>query len=96
VAGLPEEVVPLIIARSTARRGKGGRQPGIDPHLDPNVDPRRAKRILANRQSAARSKLKQKVMAETLRVQQQLAAKRAAQAEAELGTLKRKVGPYNP
>lgn len=42
------------------RKGKGGRQPAMDPRLDPNVDPKRAKRILANRLSAARSKMKQK------------------------------------
>lgn len=42
------------------KRGKGGRQPASDPRLDPNIDERRAKRILANRLSAARSKMKQK------------------------------------
>ena len=42
------------------KRGKGGRQPASDPRLDPNIDDRRAKRILANRLSAARSKMKQK------------------------------------
>ena len=42
------------------RKGKGGRQPAMDPRLDPNVDPKKAKRILANRLSAARSKMKQK------------------------------------
>lgn len=42
------------------RKGKGGRQPAMDPRLDPSVDPKKAKRILANRLSAARSKMKQK------------------------------------
>lgn len=42
------------------KRGKGGRQPASDPRLDPNIDERKAKRILANRLSAARSKMKQK------------------------------------
>jgi hypothetical protein len=42
------------------RKGKGGRQPAADPRLDPSVDPKRARRILANRLSAARSKMKQK------------------------------------
>ena len=42
------------------RKGKGGRQPAMDPRLDPTVDPKKAKRILANRLSAARSKMKQK------------------------------------
>lgn len=42
------------------RKGKGGRQPAADPRLDPAIDPKRARRILANRLSAARSKMKQK------------------------------------
>ena len=42
------------------RKGKGGRQPAGDPRLDPNMDPKRAKRILNNRLSAARSKAKQR------------------------------------
>ena len=42
------------------RKGKGGRQPAEDPRLDPNMDPKRAKRILNNRLSAARSKAKQR------------------------------------
>lgn len=42
------------------RKGKGGRQPAADPRLDPRIDPKKARRILANRLSAAKSKLKQK------------------------------------
>ena len=38
----------------------------MDPRLDPNVDPKRAKRILANRLSAARSKNKQRGHLESL------------------------------
>lgn len=49
------------------RKGKGGRQPAADPRLDPRIDPRKAKRILANRLSAAKSKLKQKSAAQGLR-----------------------------
>ncbi|KAK9908303.1 hypothetical protein WJX75_005720 [Coccomyxa subellipsoidea] len=49
------------------RKGKGGRQPAADPRLDPSVDPKRARRILANRLSAARSKMKQKSHVEALR-----------------------------
>ena len=49
LADLPAPLVPLIIAKSTARRGKGGRQPAADPRLDPDMDPKKAKRILANR-----------------------------------------------
>ena len=42
------------------RKGKGGRQPAADPRLDPRIDPKKARRILANRLSAAKSKMKQK------------------------------------
>lgn len=49
------------------RKGKGGRQPASDPRLDPRIDPRKAKRILANRLSAAKSKLKQKSANQGLR-----------------------------
>ncbi len=49
------------------RSGKGGRKPSIDPRLDPNVDPKKAKRILANRLSAAKSTLKRKRRVEALR-----------------------------
>jgi hypothetical protein len=42
------------------RKGKGGRQPAADPRLDPSIDPKRARRIMANRLSAAKSKMKQK------------------------------------
>lgn len=30
--------------------------------MDPSIDPKKARRILANRQSAARSKMKQKLL----------------------------------
>ena len=49
------------------RKGKGGRQPADDPRLDPRIDPKKAKRILANRLSAAKSKLKQKSASDGLR-----------------------------
>ena len=48
------------------KRGKGGRQPAADPRLDPSIDERKAKRILANRLSAARSKMKQKNQTEVI------------------------------
>ena len=44
------------------RKGKGGRQRAPPP--DATVDPKKAKRIMANRESAARSKEKQKKNAE--------------------------------
>ena len=40
----------------------------MDPRMDPNIDPKKAKRILANRLSAAKSKLKQKTAMENLKV----------------------------
>jgi len=49
------------------RKGKGGRQPAADPRLDPKIDPKKARRILANRLSAAKSKLKQKSAAEGMK-----------------------------
>jgi hypothetical protein len=49
---------------------QGGRQPAGDPRLDPDIDPKRAKRILSNRLSAARSKMKAKIMMETMRTKQ--------------------------
>lgn len=56
-----------FLTPSHLRKGKGGRQPAADPRLDPKMDPKKAKRILANRLSAARSKLKQKSQIELLR-----------------------------
>ena len=48
------------------RTGKGGRKPSIDPRMDPSIDPKKAKRILANRLSAAKSTLKKKQRMEVL------------------------------
>lgn len=66
------QVLSQLVAQAQAqprRKGKGGRQPAMDPRLDPAMDPKKAKRILANRQSAARSKMKQRAMLDTLKVQ---------------------------
>jgi len=49
------------------RKGKGGRQPAQDPRMDPNIDPKKARRILANRLSAAKSKMKQKSAVESVK-----------------------------
>lgn len=57
----------LLMRRVGERKGKGGRSPAGDPRLDPSVDPKKAKRILANRMSAARSKLKQRELVDGLR-----------------------------
>ena len=57
-----------FLTAPSMRKGKGGRQPKMDPRMDPNIDPKKAKRILANRLSAAKSKLKQKTAMENLKV----------------------------
>ena len=44
------------------RKGRGGRQPASDPRHDPGIEPKKARRILANRLSAARSKMRQKTV----------------------------------
>ena len=56
-------------------------QPAADPRLDPRIDPRKAKRILANRLSAAKSKMKQKSVVDAAKAQVgELAAQRDALA----------------
>uniref|UniRef100_A0A7R9YWF4 BZIP domain-containing protein n=1 Tax=Chlamydomonas euryale TaxID=1486919 RepID=A0A7R9YWF4_9CHLO len=50
------------------KKGKGGRNPAGDARLDPSIDPKKAMRIMANRLSAARSKLRQKLVTEGQRV----------------------------
>ncbi len=47
-------------------KGKGGRNPAEDARLNPNIDPKKAARIMANRLSAARSKLRQKATSQGL------------------------------
>ncbi|DBA86194.1 TPA: hypothetical protein ACH3X1_005701 [Trebouxia sp. C0004] len=70
------------------RKGKGGRQPAMDPRLDPNVDPKKAKRILANRLSAARSKMKQKSHVETLRRRIDVLSKQKSDIKASMTAAK--------
>jgi hypothetical protein len=50
------------------RKKHNGRRPLMDPRLDPNIDPKKAQRILANRQSAARTKLRQQMIIESAKV----------------------------
>ncbi|KAK9800764.1 hypothetical protein WJX73_009280 [Symbiochloris irregularis] len=59
----------VYLTPASKRKGKGGRQPATDPRLDPAVDPKKARRILANRLSAARSKLKQRSQIDDLQKQ---------------------------
>eukprot|EP00798_Chlamydomonas_sp_ICE-L_P000640 gene640-2076_t len=85
---IPPDLLPSILERVT-RKGKGGRQPAADPRTLPGVDPKRAKRIIANRESAARSKLKQKVLMETLKTRQDVLVTQRMTAQEELDLLRR-------
>lgn len=67
--GPPTAVWHAQMGLTPRRKGKGGRQPANDPRLDPTVDPKKARRIVANRISAAKSKLKQKSEIEVLKAQ---------------------------
>ncbi|KAF6264709.1 microtubule associated protein-domain-containing protein [Scenedesmus sp. NREL 46B-D3] len=70
---LPQEVLPELIAKTVVRRGKGGRQKQVDPLLDPRfagLEPSKVARIMANREAAARSKLKAKLLKEACWVQE--------------------------
>ncbi|GAX80783.1 hypothetical protein CEUSTIGMA_g8219.t1 [Chlamydomonas eustigma] len=58
-----DEEARFTLSKLTSKRkdrGKGGRNPSKDARLDPSIDPKKAARIMANRLSAARSKLRQK------------------------------------
>lgn len=72
------------------RKGKGGRQPKIDPRMDPNIDPKKARRILANRLSAAKSKLKQKTALEKVKQRIQSLEAKKDSLEQEMRTLQEK------
>eukprot|EP00798_Chlamydomonas_sp_ICE-L_P002584 gene2584-30972_t len=65
---LPDISMDLLpsILENVAKRGKGGRLPSADPRGLPGVDPRKARRILANREHAARDKMKQRMMLATM------------------------------
>jgi len=83
------EDVELMIHAKARRKGKGGRTPAQDPRLDPNIDPKKAKRILANRQSAARSKLKQKLVTECLRAKLDLLSSHKSKIAKQMEELRR-------
>ncbi|QDZ18130.1 BZIP domain-containing protein [Chloropicon primus] len=57
----------LLEEKPKGKQRKNTRKTAPDPRLDPNIDPKRAKRIIANRESAARSKAKQKQHLENLK-----------------------------
>lgn len=85
---IANEMLPQLMENVT-RKGRGGRQPAVDPRHDPEIDPKRAKRILANRESAARSKLKQKLLMETLKTRQDVLVTQRMTAQEELDLLRR-------
>jgi hypothetical protein len=64
LADLPPDLAMQLLERSTMRTGRGGRQRAQDARLDVSIDPKRAARIQANREAAARSKLKAKLARE--------------------------------
>jgi len=72
------------------RKGKGGRQPAMDPRMDPNIDPKKARRILANRLSAAKSKMKQKSAVENLKQKIQSLEVKRRSLEEEILSLRHK------
>ncbi|CAK0784482.1 hypothetical protein CVIRNUC_007686 [Coccomyxa viridis] len=71
------------------RKGKGGRQRAPPP--DATVDPKKAKRIMANRESAARSKEKQKKNAERLDNEAKERGKRICAMRHHLEALHRRI-----
>ncbi|KAI8108800.1 hypothetical protein M9435_005217 [Picochlorum sp. BPE23] len=72
------------------RKGKGGRQPAMDPRMDPNIDPKKARRILANRLSAAKSKMRQKSAIENLKAKMQALESKKKSLMEEIASLKEK------
>eukprot|EP00798_Chlamydomonas_sp_ICE-L_P012167 gene12167-15280_t len=60
----------------------GGRKVAFDPRLDPNIDPKRAKRIIDNRESAARSYLKKRAAAKRTKEAKEAAAAAIALSDA--------------
>lgn len=72
------------------RKGKGGRQPATDPRMDPNIDPKKARRILANRLSAAKSKMRQKSAIENLKAKMQSLENKRKSLMEEIALLKEK------
>ena len=62
-----KEFNKLLKKQTKGKKKQNTRKTAPDPRLDPNIDPKRAKRIIANRESAARSKAKQKQHLENLK-----------------------------
>lgn len=79
--------LPQVLSQVSQLRGRGGRQPASDPRLDPKIDPKRAQRIVANRQSAARSKMRQKNRHDVLKHHQVVLTQRHELLESEIQRL---------
>ncbi|KDD74262.1 hypothetical protein H632_c1450p1 [Helicosporidium sp. ATCC 50920] len=77
------------------RKGKGGRQPAADPRNNPAIDPKKAQRIINNRISAAKSKIKQKQLAQTLRKRLECLHKQRQEANVKVDLVKAKVEREN-
>ena len=69
------------------RTGRGGRKPSGDPRMDPNIDPKKARRILANRLSAAKSTMKRKMRLEALQRRIQGLVEKRSELEREVAEL---------
>eukprot|EP00884_Botryococcus_braunii_P014785 jgi/Botrbrau1/23307/Bobra.0102s0046.1 len=78
-----------MLTPASKRKGKGGRQPAGDPRLIPGIDIRKARRIMANRLSAAKSKHKQKKQIEDLRGKNNLLKEEKAALDSEIPVLEK-------
>lgn len=82
--------IKLTLEEVASQRGRGGRHPAGDPRLqDPSLDPKKVRRILANRESAARSKMRQKLQTAELRAQQRVLSARLGSMKHEKQELER-------
>ena len=84
---LEEEKFQKFMRQPTQKRRTGKRPTAKDPRLDPSIDPKKAKRILANRKSAARSKNKQKESLEQLKQSHNYLLHMKDSLKSEMGTL---------
>ena len=69
-ASLDEGVFNTLLEKKPKGK-RNARKTAPDPRLDPSICPKKAKRIIANRASAARSKAKQKKHLENLKTMHQ-------------------------
>ncbi|WZN62765.1 BZIP domain-containing protein [Chloropicon roscoffensis] len=79
-----KEFNKLLKKQTKGKKKQNTRKTAPDPRLDPNIDPKRAKRIIANRESAARSKAKQKEHLESLKNLHQSLTEQKSSIEKEI------------